>query len=178
MNLKTETDFDSVYMRYFSQVFSYCLGKCKDRDTAMTVTNDTFILLYQKSDALNFDECPQQLLVWLLRTAKFKLNECKRKDRRRILADDLDVYTDTVAYCEDLMYSEEIYKYENCLVKIKDGLKKPYSDIFDLLIIKEKSQETAASELGMSKGALTMRWKRLKPKIRARIKELKDRGEL
>lgn len=181
MSDEFENGFTRVYKKYYNRVLSYCYGQCKDRYAATSITNDAFLLLNNKWDTVDFDDSSIAVYVWLTRTVDYKLKEYYRKNARHFVVESLDCCINDVSMMEsdnDLCLESEEEKYCRCIELIKQRLDEKEAIIFVMLIVDNVKQEAAAQRLGISTAALKMRWRRMKPKIRTIICDLKESNEL
>ena len=82
MKKLNEKLFDSIYKKYYNRILEYCRKRIKDKAEAISAANDSFILLYQKWEKLDFTDCPDKLLVWLHKTANLKIKEYYSKKQK------------------------------------------------------------------------------------------------
>ena len=69
--------FEELYRQYYSQVYFYVLGLCRNEHTAEEVTQETFFKVLKKMDTFK-GEC--KLNVWILQIAKNTFyNYCRKK---------------------------------------------------------------------------------------------------
>lgn len=175
MKKLNEKLFDSIYKKYYNRILEYCRKRIKDKAEAISAANDSFILLYQKWEKLDFTDCPDKLLVWLHKTANLKIKEYYSKKQKNSIIDSIDSYENTLYDDEEDILTDffnEEKKY-NCIInELKSKLPPSEFEIFELLVLKEKKQADAASQIGISTEALKMRWYRLKPKIVKLMKQI------
>ncbi len=174
-----EEFFDEIYRLYYHRIHAYCYSKTADRDAAVSLANDTFLLLYQKWDSLDFTNMPDACSLWLFEVAKRKTLAFLRKNPRRFVIENLEMHQDTLPdpdTASEVQNTEEAY--EQSLDRIRHRLKRKDAVLFDWLVMQKMSQSEAADQLGISVDALKMRWHRVKPKIRSIIADMKEEGLL
>lgn len=171
-----DVQFEELYKKYYGKIFAYCYAKTKCKDISVSITNDAFLLLYQKQDDLNFDENPDKMIIWLLKTATIKVKEHFRKSKAHITIENLDLHENTLSVSSsnqtDSM-STSFSTYNEYLLAVKEKLNESDAAVFELLVLKNMKQKDAAAQLNITVGALKMKWKRLKPKIEKTIQDLK-----
>ncbi len=165
-----ETLFKEIYKKYYNRIFSYCYGKTRNKDLSFSISNDAFLLLYEKWDTVDFDADSEKLVIWLLRTAAFKIKEQIRKESLQIISENLETYVNTLT--DISLTAEQALTYKEYLIAIRERLNEPDAIVFDLLAIQNMKQREAAGVLGISVGAVKMKWYRLKPKIKLILRDL------
>ncbi|MCM1090348.1 MAG: sigma-70 family RNA polymerase sigma factor [Butyrivibrio sp.] len=69
--------FEELYKRYYSQVYFYVLGLCRNEHIAEEITQDTFFKVLEKMDTFH-GEC--KVNVWIIQIAKNTFyNYCRKK---------------------------------------------------------------------------------------------------
>lgn len=167
--------FEELYKEYYNRIFSYCYNKIYRKDIAVSVANDTFLLLRDKWNELDFKPDPGKIIIWLTRTASFKLKETIREENSKIVVENIENYENKLFDLSTLSTeaSSDKLTYREYLFLIKGYLDKAEADIFELLVIQSMRQQEAADRLGITVGALKMKWHRLKPKIKRILSDIK-----
>ncbi len=156
--------FEELYIKYYNRIFAYCYSKTGSQDLSASITNDAFLLLREKWDTVDFDDCPEKVSVWLLRVAAYKLQEQFRRSDTQITIENIDHYIHALLDDASLSTGSSL-TYEEYLLEIKRRLDTADAEVFELLAVRDLKQQEAADLLGITVGALKMKWKRIKPKI-------------
>lgn len=168
MKENTEISFDEVYAKYFTQIQNYCCSKNTDFQTAEEITQDAFLLLYVKWEALRSHAEPV-LASWLYRTAKNLLFGSYRLCKKRL---------DTVPLEESFQIAAEegvdSLSYEQYMSVLKKELR-PKEMILLLLVTEEgMSLPAIAVLLDTNVNTIKARWRRLKKKAAKIITKIED----
>ena len=158
--------------KYYEDVYSYCYSLVNsDTHEAEVLTQDVFVLFYEKCNELD----DTYILRWLLVVAKNKAKEFyrqKKKDSALVSLDESFLVIDD----NDIkkMFEEnftdndiDIDKYISILLK---ALNKKERELYYKIFQEKKSYKEIAAEMNITEAALSSRAIRLKKKIRTIIK--------
>ena len=124
-------DFDEIYARYFSRVYKFVMGLCRDPSLAEEITQEAFFKTLKSVDKFN-GEC--DIGTWLCKIAKNTFYDYVKRNKRRggNLPEDL---------ASDENIEERFADRETAYVayKILHGMSEPYREVFWLRTFGELS---------------------------------------
>lgn len=166
----TKQEINEIAEKYYLSVLSYCRSHLLlSENDAEDITQDTFLLLQEKSDKLE----NTNMQAWLYSVASKKTNEIYRKnnyeksylrlDGKEIPYDDvLKVFDEYFPVSED-----EIQKYAEIILKT---LNDKETILFKKIYIEKKTYKQVAEEMGLTEKAVGSRAFRLRKKISSEAK--------
>ncbi len=145
-----EQDFESTVRLYYQSIYNYCLSRVEDINSAQDCTQEVFLIMYQKINAL--DSC--NIRAWLYRTADNIIKNYRKVSAKQneILIEEAEkiIYTD--CYDEEKILPGVLTKHE---LKM---LSEHYIDGYDIAYVAEKN--------GKSTAAVYKMFQRLKVKLK------------
>lgn len=160
--------FGRLYDRHVRPVYWQAYSVLRDEREAEDATQDVFVTTWNKIRTIGLVD--ESMLPWLLVTARYTaLNARRRRQRRRDselddrLADDRTVEDEV----EAAMVRAEIGKAVAALSTVDRRL-------YDLCVAGDHTYEAAARELGVSHAAVRNRISRLRTRLRADLRSLKE----
>lgn len=154
---------DEIIKSSYLLVYDYCLFRLKNKEAALDVTQDTFLLLVEKAAKLKNDS----MKSWLLRVAENKCNAYKRKHIReigylRLDEQEPDVLSRIFLKLDDRSFGVYYETYQSVLMNHL-SVKEAY--LCELRFIKGMSPSEVAKLLHIKEAAVNTRVSRLKKKI-------------
>lgn len=111
--------FAALYDRYASRLYTYCRRTSDGDDEANDVFQGTVVAMYE---AIRHGRPPRAVLPWLLRTARNRVLNLRRSQRKYVEVDDIDIVVDqTVSY--------ERIELQRLLDRAIAELPQPYRDV-------------------------------------------------
>ena len=89
--------YAALYDRYATRLYTYCRRAADDADEANDVFQGTVVAMYE---AIRQGRPPRAVLPWLLRTARNRVLNLRRSQRKYVELDDLDIVVDQTATYE------------------------------------------------------------------------------
>lgn len=160
--------FGQLYDRHVRPVYWQTYGVLRDDREAEDATQDVFVTAWSKIRAVTLVD--ESMLPWLLVTARYTaLNAARSRRRRR--SDELD---DVRA--EEQMVEDEV---ETGLVRAEidkavAALSTVDRRLYQLCLAGDHTYEAAARELGVSHSAVRNRLSRLRTRLRADLRSLRE----
>ena len=154
---------DEIIKSSYLLVYDYCLFRLKNKEAALDVTQDTFLLLVEKAAKLKNDS----MKSWLLRVAENKCNAYKRKHIReigylRLDEQEPDVLSRIFLKLDDRSFGVYYETYQSVLMNHL-SVKEAY--LCELRFIKGMTPSEVAKLLHINEAAVNTRVSRLKKKI-------------
>lgn len=158
--------------KYYTDVYSYCYSLVNsDTHEAEVLTQDVFVLFYEKCNELD----DTYILRWLLVVAKNKAKEFyrqKKKDSALVSLDEsfLEIDDNDIQKMFEENFTDndiDIDKYISILLK---ALNKKERELYYKIFQEKKPYKEIAAEMNITEAALSSRAIRLKKKIRTIIK--------
>ena len=163
--------FGQLYERHVRAVYWQAFDVVRQAGVAEEVTQDAFLTLWRKASTVHLVE--SSALPWLMVTARYlALNAGRRlqRDGLRSTTLDLDVEDET-ATVDRALASEEIRAQIDRAVHALGDLDRR---LYALCIEQDHSYEAAARELGVSHGTVRNRLSRVRTRLRADLKAVKE----
>lgn len=152
-------EFENIYKTYWDRIFRLCMGFVNDYDTATDLTQETFIIVWQKLDTFRNES---GIGTWIFRIAS---NNCLRQieKEKRFLKSELPIYLS-----EEKQHSLEpqiqfLYK---CIAELPETER-----IIISLELEEVKQAEIAKILGLSEANVRVKIHRIKEKLTQKFKE-------
>ncbi|MBR9845668.1 MAG: RNA polymerase sigma factor [Algicola sp.] len=111
---KDETALSLVYDKYSAALYGVIIRMCKDEDAAKNLLQDTFMTIWEKSDA--YDAEKGRFYTWAYRIAKNKTLNFLRKPNHLIQIEDLSVYKDKT---EDVTNTFDEFKLKGSIKRLE-----------------------------------------------------------
>ena len=147
-------ELERLMEEYAPVVFRNALAMCCNVDTAQDITQQTFLLLLEKRPRFSYRE---QLLTWLLRTARKVASYEHRKNKSIALNDiALPPVTDKTAFE---------------LLDLLEGLSEALREVTVLFYVEDMSVDDIACVLGISRSAVKTRLFRAREALEKMYKE-------
>jgi len=152
-------EFEDIYKTYWDRIFRLCMGFVNDYDAAQDLTQETFIIVWQKLDTFRNES---SVGTWIFRIAS---NNCLRQieKQRRFPKSELPIHLS-----EEKTYSIEpqiqfLYK---CIAEL------PETDrIIISLELEDVKQSEIAKIVGLSEANTRVKIHRIKEKLTQKFKE-------
>jgi RNA polymerase sigma factor (sigma-70 family) len=160
--------FGLLYDRHVRPVYWQAYGVLRDDREAEDATQDVFVTMWHKIRTITLVD--ESVLPWLLVTARYTaLNAQRSRLRRR--SDELDERLASDAAVEDEVETglvrAEIEKATTALSPVDRRL-------YELCVDGDHTYEMAARELGVSHAAVRNRLSRLRSRLRADLRSVKE----
>ncbi len=161
--------FGHLYDRHVRPVYWQAYSVLRDDREAEDVTQDVFITMWNKIRTISLAD--ESVLPWLLVTARYTALNARRSRLRRRSGGELDS-----ALAADSTVEDEV---EAGLVRVEiDKATSTLSPIdrqlYDLCVAGDHTYEMAARELGVTHAVVRNRLSRLRTRLRADLRSLKE----
>ncbi len=172
-----ELTYEEAFRTFYRGIVGYCLSELpNDPFSAEDLASECFLLLYRKWNTLQ-SHAPVTVQVWLFRTARNKVLDCKKKKRlQTVPVNDEDEWNRLESEMQDLpgRYDEweEIERYGRYLGEIRDALTEDEWRLFDLVVNGKQPFRQVSEQLGTTEAAAKMRWYRLRAKLKLLLSTL------
>jgi RNA polymerase sigma factor (sigma-70 family) len=160
--------FGRLYDRHVRAVYWQAYGVVRDEREAEDVTQDVFVTMWNKIRTITLVD--RSVLPWLLVTARYTALNARRSRRRRRtdeledqLADDRTVEDEV----DDGLIRAEIDKATTALSPVDRRL-------YELCLAGDHTYEMAARELGVTHAVVRNRLSRLRSRLRADLRSLRE----
>ena len=157
------TDFDTVYQKYFKDVYRYMLVLARDEWLAEEVTQETFFKALNK---LHQFDGRSSLYVWLCQIAKNTYISMCRKNKF------LDFSTDTTLLadveCIEARFCDREVAF--AIHKVLHTLDEPYKEVFSLRTFGELSFRQIGELFGRTESWARVTYHRARLKIKEELK--------
>jgi len=151
--------FEDIYKTYWERIFRLCMGFVNDYDAAQDLTQETFIIVWQKLDSFRNES---SIGTWIFRIAS---NNCLRQieKEKRFLKSELPIHL-----TEEKNYSLEpqiqfLYK---CIAELPETER-----IIISLELEDVKQTEIAKIVGLSETNTRVKIHRIKEKLTQKFKE-------
>lgn len=163
---QNEITFEEVYKKYSPDILLYVFHTLnQSQESAEDITSEAFTILWEKWDNFNPKTYPV-LLVWLRKTALFLAYNSNRKAQK--------LSTVPMDYIQNLENSSDPfgeYVYQEDLQRIREKLTAEEYLLFENIVVYNQSIKRIAAEMDLASRHLSVRWFRLKSKIRKILSE-------
>lgn len=165
------TVFEQICEEYYPRIYRYLLGMSGNRELAEDLTQETFLIAYQKGRDFIHHEKP---LAFLYKTA---CNLAKEQYRRQIREQPTELSDKQFLSCGDA-FTELTQEHENSVdvesyvKEILDNLSDQQRVLYWKYYEEHKSMKEIAREMVLSEPAVRMKYVRLRKEIRQRINDL------
>ena len=159
------TDFESIYEKYFQDVFLYIKALSNNEHIAEEITSNTFFKAMNAIDSFK-GEC--DIRVWLCQIAKNSFISSLRKDKKIVQGDLPEDLPDESDFEQSLINTEISY----VIHEILHQLPEPYKEVFTLRVLGELSFRQIANLFQRTENWACVTFHRAKSKIKERLEEL------
>jgi RNA polymerase sigma-70 factor (ECF subfamily) len=159
------TDFESIYEKYFQDVFLYIKALSGNEHIAEEITSETFFKAISAIDTFK-GEC--DIRVWLCQIAKNSYISSLRKDKKIVQGDLPEDLPDESDFEQSLINTEMSY----LIHEILHQLSEPYKEVFTLRVFGELSFKQIANLFQKTENWACVTFHRAKSKIKERLEEL------
>ncbi|MBQ8332448.1 MAG: RNA polymerase sigma factor [Clostridia bacterium] len=154
-------DFGEIYAEYFTDIYRFALGLCRDPDLAEEITQETF---YRALKKIHTHDPEKSLSAWLCQIAKNTYySHCRKKGRETEIPDNLAAQEDIAERLEDRESAFAVHA-------VLHGLTEPYKEVFWLRTFGELSFQQIGTLFGKSESWARVTYYRAKLKIREELK--------
>ncbi len=111
--------FETLYAKYYEPVFWFCFRFSNQRESALDITQETFVRLYERMNGT--PEAIENPQAWLYKVAgNLSLNHLKNSSRHREIENTLDHSKVETATPENIfIHSEKVSRVKRCIEKLK-----------------------------------------------------------
>lgn len=160
-----------IIRKYYPDIYKFCCARCRETETAMDITQETFLLFIEKKDELT----DKNIRAWLLTVANNKLHDYFRKntvEKNYVSLDDVEI---PIFDDYDLNEDGEVYEFSPDKVqeKILNILNDKEKELFIKLCIEKKSVSLIMEDMNLSEVNFRARKSRLKKKIKNSFSHIK-----
>lgn len=165
--------FDKMCELYYEKVYRYVWVSTNSKERAEDITQEVFLIAYQKGQDFLEHEKP---LAFLYTTARNLVYESYREDKKCMV---MEIHENAmVSQDEDLTeyicnQADKEIEVEPYVKEIIKSLPKDKQKLYQLYYAEHKSMREIAKEIGVSEVTLRMRYVRLRKEIKARVKNMK-----
>lgn len=153
-----EITFEELYRKYYPDLFLYIHCKLNHpKEVAEDIASEAFALLFAKWESFNPKYYPA-LITWLRKASLFISYDLNRK-AQQLPTIPLEDMMDNENITDHLLYHEDIRR-------LQQNLTPEEYQLFENIVIYNRSIKQIAPTLNVSPGTLKVRWFRLKHKIR------------
>ena len=165
---------EQIVKEYYDDIYYFCCLKLQDKEEARDITQEVFLLFFEKLKTLDDDK----LKAWLYSVSRNKINDKfrERKKEQKIISIDDDnghnIFNRTeYSYkISDEDFEEDAKtdwdKYDEAEKKILSILTKEEQELFFKVFVKREKKEKTAEELNITENNLYTKIYRLRKKIR------------
>lgn len=161
--------FGQLYDRHVRPVYWQAYAVVRDANEAEDITQDVFITTWNKIRSINLVD--ESALPWLLVTARFTALNARRrtlKSRHSELDQDLG---DAAPSVEEEVEGAQIRAE---IDKAVAALSPTDRQLYDLCVVGDHTYELAARELGVSHAVVRNRLSRLRTRLRADLRSMRE----
>ncbi|AXT85890.1 RNA polymerase subunit sigma-24 [Aeromicrobium sp. A1-2] len=160
--------FGQLYDRHVRPVYWQAYAVIGDADQAQDVTQDVFVTTWNKIRRISVVD--ESVLPWLLVTARFTaLNARRRKQKSRASRLDLDLPDEATVETEF-----EAAQVRTEIDKAVAALSPTDRRLYELCVAGDHTYELAARELGVSHAVVRNRLSRLRTRLRADLRSMRE----
>jgi RNA polymerase sigma-70 factor (ECF subfamily) len=170
---RDQAAFDVVYRRHVRTVYRAALARVRSVPDAEEVTQETFVTLWRRADAVQLTD---SVLPWLLATARYvALNHLRAAATRSALLADADLETQPDA-APGVEATVEQAQLALAIAAAVSTLSETDQQLYRLCIEDELSYADAAARLGVSHGSVRNRLSRVRTALRGDLKDFEKGG--
>lgn len=160
--------FGQLYDRHVRPVYWQAYSVVRDADEAEDITQDVFITTWNKIRAINLVD--ESALPWLLVTARFTALNARRR-ALKVRHSELDQDLADGSSVEDEVEGAQIRAE---IDKAVAALSPTDRQLYDLCVVGDHTYELAARELGVSHAVVRNRLSRLRSRLRADLRSMRE----
>lgn len=162
--------FGQLYDRHVRPVYWQAYAVVRDSDAAEDVTQDAFITMWDRIRRISLVD--ESVLPWLLVTARYTaLNARRRAQRTQARSSQLDPDLADDSLVEDEVQAGQV---RTEIDKAVAALSPTDRRLYDLCVDGDHTYELAARELGVSHAAVRNRLSRLRTRLRADLRSMRE----
>lgn len=162
------TSFGELYDRHVRPVYWQAYGILRDEREAEDVTQDVFVTTWRRIRTITVVD--DSVLPWLLVTARYTALNASRGRRRRS-ADELDPHVAADRSVEDEVEAGQVRaEIDNATAALSETDRR----LYELCVAGDHTYEMAARELGVSHAAVRNRVSRLRRRLRADLRSMRE----
>lgn len=164
-------DFETFFINTYRIMVAYCKSHGQSHEDSEEIVNDAYSRMWRV-----WDECADRddpgRKKWLYNTIDNIMRERNRKYELQTF--DIDMYVDILDNGDDdeLKTAFENFKYDIYARRVKKVLSKSECEIFEQIVIKQRTYREASDELGIREDAVRARIMRMREKIKHHMKEI------
>lgn len=164
--------FEEICRENYARIYNYILAKTGNREAAEDMTQDVFLIAFQKGDAFL---CHEKPVAFLYVTARNLVLEYYKRDRSKEIELDeaqmtafgKDAYEELCLQKTD-RFNEACYR-RKVLQKLRPEERKLYQKYY----VEKQPMKVIARELQMSEAAIRMKYMRIRRKVRKIVADFK-----
>lgn len=162
--------FGRLYDRHVRPVYWQAYAVVRDADEAQDITQDVFITTWDKIRKISVVD--ESVLPWLLATARFTaLNARRRVQRAQARSSRLDTDLPDAASVEGEVEASQVRAE---IDKAVAALSTTDRRLYELCVEGDHTYELAARELGVSHAVVRNRLSRLRTRLRADLRSMRE----
>lgn len=162
--------FGRLYDRHVRPVYWQAYAVVRDADEAQDITQDVFITTWDKIRRISVVD--ESVLPWLLATARFTaLNARRRVWKAQARSSQLDADLPDAASVEDEVEAGQVRAE---IDKAVAALSATDRKLYELCVVGDHTYELAARELGVSHAVVRNRLSRLRTRLRADLRSMRE----
>lgn len=162
--------FGRLYDRHVRPVYWQAYAVVRDADEAQDITQDVFITTWDKIRRISVVD--ESVLPWLLATARFTaLNARRRTQRAEARSSRLDADLPEETTVEDEVEASQVRAE---IDKAVAALSATDRRLYELCVVGDHTYELAARELGVSHAVVRNRLSRLRTRLRADLRSIRE----
>lgn len=163
--------FEEVCRENYARIYNYILAKTGSKEAAEDITQDVFLIAYQKGDEFLEHEKP---IAFLYVTAKNLVLESFRQREKEKLSEEMEILSDSKDVFEEICREraqrvDERQYQKQVLQKLTETEQQFYRKHY----VEKKPMKAIAGEMGMSETAVRMKYVRLRKKVRGIVSDLR-----
>lgn len=164
--------FEEICRENYARIYNYILAKTGKKEAAEDITQDVFLIAFQKGDAFLHHEKPA---AFLYMTARNLVLEYFKKEKEIPVKSEILEETNLVSFPEN-GFGRDAFE-ELCLLRstavneekyrkqVLQKLKPKERDLYRKYYVDKKPMKTIAKEFQMSETAVRMKYVRIRKKI-------------
>lgn len=164
--------FEEVCRENYARIYNYILAKTEKREAAEDITQDVFLIAFQKGEAFLQHEKP---IAFLYTTARNLVLEYYKQDKSNVI--ELDEARITAfgkdAYEELCLWKSDCVNEASYQKQVFQKLQPEEWSLYRKYYIEKQSMKAIARELQMSEPAIRMKYMRIRRKVRKIVSDLK-----
>ena len=164
-------DFEVFFINTYNIMVAYCKSRGQSHEDSEEIVDDAYSRMWRV-----WDECADRETLgrkkWLYNTIDNIMRERKRKHELQTC--DMDMYIDILdnGYDDELKIAFENLKYDIYAIRVEKVLSKSEYEVFEQIVIKQRTYKEASNELGIREDAVRARMMRMREKIKLHMKDI------